>query len=150
MDPKEHSEIKSWLDGYTGNLDAVDFLTDNCTIGMWLAFSHFMNPEFVVVRDCVLRKRVYKPSNFEEWYTKLNGDVPRIEDLLNRLVLGYAIDCTDSAEDEAALQDIAQAVAHSWEAALARNFPSRSFQVQVLTTYDGPTVVFSQTPTGRP
>ncbi|MEV0278229.1 hypothetical protein AB0I22_17845 [Streptomyces sp. NPDC050610] len=144
MDPKTHPEIKSWTDGYTGELDSVDFLMGNCTVGMWLAFAHLMNPEFVEVRGCVLWERVYEPRNFEEWYARLDGDVRRVEDLLNRFVVGYAVDCGESGEDEEALKDIAQVLAFSWESALARHFPSRSFQVQVLATDDGPTVVFSQ------
>ncbi|MFE7118884.1 hypothetical protein ACFU99_26050 [Streptomyces sp. NPDC057654] len=144
MDPEVHSEIRSWIGGYTGELDSVDFLMGNCTVGMWLAFAHLMNPEFVEVRGCVLWGRVYEPGNFEEWYARLDGDGRRVEDLLNRFVVGYAVDCGESAEDEEALKDIAQALAFSWGAALARKFPSRRFQVQVLATDDGPTVVFSR------
>lgn len=144
MNPNEYPEIKTWIGSYTGDLDSVDFLTQNCSLGMWLAFSHMMNPEFVEVRGCVLLKRSYGPANFEDWYEHLNGDVQRIEAVLNRFVVGYAIDCGDTPEDEEALADIAQAVATSWDGALARTFPSRRFNVRVVDTDDGPTVVFGQ------
>ncbi|ARZ70186.1 hypothetical protein M1P56_04900 [Streptomyces sp. HU2014] len=113
---------------------------------MWLAFSHMMNPEFVEVRGAVIRRRSYHPDRFEEWHRKLGGDVRRIESVLNRFVPGYEIECGDSAEDEAALGDVARAVAYSWEAALARAFPERRFEVRVVETDDGPTVVFHQVP----
>ncbi|WP_424887551.1 barstar family protein [Streptomyces sp. XH2] len=144
MHPDEYPEIKSWIDSYTGDLDAVDFLARHCTAGMWLALVHFMNPEFVEVRGCVLRKRSYAPGSFDDWYRQLNGDVRSIEAVLNRFVVGYAIDCGDTAEEEEALGDIARAVARSWEAALGRAFPQRRFDVRVLDTDDGPTVVFGQ------
>ncbi|MET9414759.1 barstar family protein [Streptomyces klenkii] len=144
MNPDEYPEIKSWTGSYTGALDSIDFLNRHCTVGMWLAFAHLMNPEFVEVRGCVLRKRSYVPGSFDEWYRRLDGDVHRIESVLNRFVVGYAIDCGGTAEEEEALGDIAQAVAHSWEAALRRAFPRKRFDVRVLDTDDGPTVLFGQ------
>ncbi|MFH8785178.1 barstar family protein [Streptomyces roseoverticillatus] len=127
-------------------MDSVDFFNQHCAVGTWLAFVHLMNPEFVEVRGCVLRKRSYTPGNFDDWYRQLNGDVRSIEALLNRFVVGYEIGCGDTAEEEEALGDIARAVARSWEAALGRAFPQRRFDVRVLDTDDGPTVVFGQVP----
>ncbi|WP_367136264.1 MULTISPECIES: barstar family protein [Streptomyces] len=146
MHPDEYPEIKSWIDSYTGDLDFVGFLRRKCTVGTWLAFVHLMNPEFVEMRGCVLRKRSYMPGSFDDWYRQLAGDVGRIEAVLNRFVVGYAIDCGDTAEDEEALRDIARAVARSWGAALGRAFPQKRFDVRVLDTDDGPTVVFGQVP----
>ncbi|WP_063804338.1 hypothetical protein [Streptomyces roseifaciens] len=154
--PDEHPEIRSWIDGYTGGgLDSVDFLTQNCTPGMWLAFAHLMNPEFVEVRGCVLRKRSYAPDNFDDWYRHLGGDVRGIEAVLNRFVVGDAVDCgnggnggnggdADTADEEEVLGYIARAIAHSWEAALARAFPAKRFDVRVVDTDDGPVVMFGQ------
>ncbi|MFF7020914.1 hypothetical protein ACFY97_07835 [Streptomyces klenkii] len=144
MNPDEYPEIKAWVESYTGDLDSVDFLNEHCTVGMWLAFAHLMNPEFVEVRGCVMRKRSYAPGSFDDWYRRLDGDVRRIEGVLNCFAVGYAIDCGDTAEAEEALGHIAQAVAHSWEAALRRAFPRKCFDVRVLDTDDGPTVVFGQ------
>ncbi|MEV4924029.1 hypothetical protein [Streptomyces roseoverticillatus] len=144
LNPDEYPEIKTWVDSYTGALDSVDFLNQHCTVGMWLAFAHLMNPEFVEVRGCVLRKRSYRSGNFDDWYRRLGRDVRSVEAVLNRFVVGYAVDCGDSAEEEEALGYIARAVAQSWEAALGRTFPEKRFDVRVLDTDDGPTVVFGQ------
>ncbi|WP_146166909.1 hypothetical protein [Streptosporangium nondiastaticum] len=145
MNPDEYPEIKSWIDSYTGELDFVDFLNRHCTVGMWLSFAHLMNPEFVEVRGCVIRRRSYTPENFDDWYARLDGDVRRVESVLNRFVVGYAVNCGNTAEEDEALWDIARAVAYSWEAALGREFPLKRFDVSVLDTDDGPVVVFMQT-----
>ncbi|MBT2383505.1 hypothetical protein [Streptomyces sp. ISL-11] len=146
MNPDEYPEIKSWIDGFEGGsrLGFADFLSEHCTVGIWLAFSHLMNPEFIEVQGCIIRRSSYDLKNFEEWHQNLGGDVHRIESVLNRFVVGYAIDCGNTPEEEAALEDIAQALAYSWEAALARTFPGKRFEVRVADTDDGPTVIFQQ------
>ncbi|MEU5642420.1 hypothetical protein [Streptomyces milbemycinicus] len=144
MNPDEHPEIRSWIDSYTGDLDFVDFLTQNCSVGMWLAFSHLVCPKFVEVQGCILWERKYDPENFQTWHRHLDGNIYKIETIINRLVVGDIVQCDDTPEDLRALSDIARAVADCWKATLARAFPSSSFDVLVLDTEDGPTITFGR------
>ncbi|MEV6674989.1 hypothetical protein [Streptomyces sp. NPDC051162] len=146
MDPAEYSEIKSWAEGFSGEVDYVDFLTKSSTLGEWLAMSHVLWPRFVVHRGCVLWERAYDPDGFDAWYRHFDGDARSIEPMINRLVLGDVIDCGGSPEDHAALKDIADTVGNAWCAALSTAYPDRTFDVIVDDTDDGPVVSFAAAP----
>lgn len=144
MKPEEYPEIRSWVGSLTGAPDYVDFLTHNCSVGMWLAFAHLVHPEFIEVDGCILWERKYNQERFEEWSHQLEGDVYALENILNRFVVADAVPCEETPENDSALADIAAALAGSWEHALTRTFPDRTFEVDVLSTDDGPTIVFHQ------
>ncbi|GAA3365225.1 hypothetical protein GCM10017744_067100 [Streptomyces antimycoticus] len=144
MKPEEYPEVRSWIESLTGSPDFVDFLTHNCSVGMWLAFSHLVNPEFIEIHGCILWERKYNRDRFEEWWQHLDGNVYAIENTLNRFVVADVVPCEESPENDSALADIADAIAGSWEHVLARTFPDRAFKVHVLSTDDGPTIVFHQ------
>jgi hypothetical protein len=144
MDHGTHPEIESWSNSYTGKLDSVDFLTEHCTVGMWVAMCHLMVPKLILVRGCVLRDRIYEPRNFEVWYREFKGDRSSLEFFLNRLVVADVIRCDDTPEDDRALWDIARTLALGWEAALTHQFEDRQFHVATFQTDDGPIVSFKQ------
>ncbi len=146
MNPADHPEIKSWAEDFSGEVDYVDFLARNSTVGQWLSMCHVLWPGFVMERGCVLWERAYDPEGFDVWYRQLNGDVRRIESVINRLVLRDVIDCGDAPEDDAALRDIAETVGKSWKSALSAAYPDRIFEVAVGDTEDGPVVSFTGSP----
>ncbi|WP_432588345.1 hypothetical protein ABVG11_25535 [Streptomyces sp. HD1123-B1] len=150
MNPEEHSEIKSWTESLTDSPDFVDFLTHHLSVGMWLALAHLMCPQFIEVHGCVLWERKYDRERFEEWRQLLHADVYAIENALNRVVVADLVPCEATPENDSALEDVATAMAASWDAALTRAFPSRTFDVDVLSSDDGPTIVFHQAVARRP
>ncbi|MEU5418964.1 hypothetical protein ACH4UT_31890 [Streptomyces sp. NPDC020799] len=146
MDPAECSEIRSWVESFSGEVDYVDFLTKNSTVGEWLAMCHVLWPRFAVRRGCILWERAYDPDGFDAWYRHFEGDPRSIESMINRLVLGDVIDCSDSPENDAALKDIAETIGNVWRAALSTAYPERAFDVIVDDTADGPVVSFAASP----
>ncbi|MEV4744341.1 hypothetical protein [Streptomyces sp. NPDC049555] len=138
----EYPEIKTWADGFTGDLDHVDFLTQHATPAVWLAMSRVFWPRFVEAGECVLWERAYSRESFEEWHRVLGGDARRIEATLNRLVLLDVIPEEDTAECDTALLEVAGILARTWRAALDAAFPGRPFTVRVDDSDDGPVVCF--------
>jgi hypothetical protein len=142
MDPNEYSEIKSWAQGFDGDLDSFDFLARRCSLGEWLAISRIFRPHFIEVGDCILWDRVYDAENFQTWHSHLAGDLTRIEATLNQLLVWQLIDVQESAEDDRAAMEIAQSIAKCWYSALKGSFPDREFKVTAHSTEDGPIVSF--------
>ncbi|KAB7850214.1 hypothetical protein [Streptomyces mobaraensis] len=143
MNPDQYPEIKAWAAGYTGNLDYLDFLTRNSTVGQWLAFCRVLWPRFVRERGCTLWDRAYDPENFEAWYHRLDGDTLRIEATLNRIVVADVVDTELTPEDDDALNEIAETIGRAWRAALSQAYPGEQFEVLVDDTDDGPVVSFA-------
>ncbi|WP_269854292.1 hypothetical protein [Streptomyces sp. RPT161] len=143
MKPEDYPEIRSWVEGVRGDVDSIDFLTQHSSLAVWLAAAQVFWPDFKEVGGCVLWSRVYNENNFETWREHLNGDLGRIEATLNQLKLWQVIDCEDTAEDNRALQGVAEALSRCWSAALMNSFPDKRFDVRVVNTDDGPIVTFS-------
>ncbi|MBZ4318134.1 hypothetical protein [Streptomyces huiliensis] len=144
--PDGHPEIGRWIADWSGTPDHVDFLAYHTTAGQWLAFSRVVRPEFVRARGCVIWERAYEPDGFEEWFRHLDGDVVRVEAMLNRFVAGDHVTVDDTAEGNAVLREVADTVAMCWEAALRTACPGRRFDVRVRDTDDGPVVGFTSAP----
>jgi hypothetical protein len=141
MDPNEYSEIKPWVQ-INEDFDSFDFLKSRCSLGEWLAISRVFRPHFIEVDDCILWEHIYEEENFRTWYTHLAGDLTRIEATLNQLSLWHYIDLKDTAEDDRAAMEVAQAIAKSWYSALKESFSDREFDVVAHPTEDGPIVSF--------
>lgn len=82
----------------------------------------------------------YEPDNFETWWTELKGDRVRIESVLNHVHLWEVFDA--DGDDANKLGELAEVVAASWRASVAKRFPGRSFEVSVSNDDSdyGPTV----------
>jgi len=98
------------------------------------------------VNGCVLLSERYDPSSFQEWWTELDGDISRIESVVNHIHLWDfpGLDAADIPDD--VIRDFARVLAASWRCALRDQFPERNFEVQTvldeLEEY-GPTIYIS-------
>lgn len=123
-----------------------DYLGEqNGAASLAVAFSYLFWPSFVEVEGCVLLEERYEPSNFREWWERLSGDVPRVEEVINHVHLWDLFYGDDGWLPDGALAELARVMAHCWMCALREAYPSRSFDVR-LSTGDadyGPTVSFS-------
>lgn len=108
----------------------------------WLAseLARLLHPDLIKVRGCVLFAWAYRPDNFETWWTELKGDRVRIESVLNHVHLWDVFDA--EGDDGNKLGALAEVVAESWRASVAKRFPGRSFEVSVSDGKDdyGPTI----------
>lgn len=103
-------------------------------------------PTYVEERGCVLIQEHFSEETFERWWLELNGDIPRVEGLVNHVHLWDLFDL-DQQDDRtgSVLDEMAELIAASWRCSLASSFPSRSFQVSLSDSDEeeyGPTVSF--------
>ncbi|WP_329133667.1 hypothetical protein OG552_16620 [Streptomyces sp. NBC_01476] len=143
MDPMDYPEIAAWARELGEDVDSVDFLAHHTPLSHWLAIGHVMWPRFVEADGCVLWSRVHDPDNFRSWQDRLPDRPADIERTLNQLKLWQVIESGETPSDDAALKDVAEVIARTWRAALADCYPDRRFDVDILTTEDGPIVTFS-------
>ena len=143
MDPMDYPEIGDWARELGGDVDSVDFLTHHAPLSHWLAITHVLWPDFTEADGCVLWSRAYEPENLREWQAELPGQPSVIERTLNQLKLWQVVPSDETPQDDAALTELADVIARTWRAALAERFPDRLFDVEVLSTEDGPIVTFA-------
>ncbi|MFF3565764.1 hypothetical protein ACFYXS_37630 [Streptomyces sp. NPDC002574] len=137
-----YSRIKSWVQGFGGSVDYVDYVKGNGDLAVLVAFSHILFPRFIEVDDCILWERVYEESNYAVWRQELSGDKRKIEATLNRLHIWGIVESEEVDEDRKAVDFIAECAAKAWRTALTTDFPDRPFDVQVVDSPDGPVVTF--------
>ena len=146
MDPMDHPAIACWAAQLGGGLDSVDYLAQHAPLPHWLGIAHLMWPRFVEAGGCVLWSRAYDPDNLRAWQERLPDRPSDIERTLNQLKLWQIVPSDETPADEAALAGLADVIARTWRAALAERFPGRPFDVEVLSTEDGPIVTFATRP----
>lgn len=142
-DPMGFAPIKYWSEDWGGEVDYLDFVNQHCDLPMLVALAGVFRPRFVEVEDCVLWDRAYKESNFRSWRAEYPADSRKIETTLNQLRVWDIVESEENAENQEALEFVAECVANTWTAALRASFPDRNFDVRVLPTDDGPVVTFS-------
>ncbi|GAA0613524.1 hypothetical protein HPO96_26735 [Kribbella sandramycini] len=145
-DPEDYPEIQSWVSGWDGPLDYVDYLKDQVGLAALVAFAAVLSPRFLQVEGCVLWERSYDGENFAAWRAELNGDVRRIESTLNQLRVWEIVGSNETRADMDALRFVAEVIARCWRAALREEFPERGFEVGVVASVDGPKVTFCSAP----
>src|SRR5829696_6310122 len=79
-------------------------------------------PRWIEIQGCVLFADRYHPDNFQAWWTSLEGDIPRIESMINHTHLEdiwprRLYEEFDPATAQG-LRSLAQILAQSWAAAL--------------------------------
>ena len=105
-------------------------------------------PEFVLIRDCVIRDRPGVREGFEHWWELHREEPWAIESVMNHVHLYDLVDESYDDTELGLLEQTAHRIANSWRAKLQHDFPDRSFEVTFATEPDeyGPTVSCFQTP----
>jgi hypothetical protein len=103
-----------------------------------LDLARLIAPEWREHRGCVIRADTYEPENFERWWVAATGNPRGVEASLNHLHLWDMLLGTDE-RDYGELWDLGEVMVKAWQATLARDFPSRQFEVTLEDDY-GPTI----------
>lgn len=146
MDPMNDPQIRKWTEASGGQADYLDFLSESIGLPEWIALSRVFLPRFIEVQGCILWERSYDPSNFETWYSSLNGDVTRIEATLNQFRLSLYLEFADDDISRSNALSLAEDIATVWRLQLERTFPRKKFSVSARETEDGPVVGFISAP----
>ena len=106
-----------------------------------VAVARLVVPSLIEVRGCALLAWRYDEANFDEWWNRLEGDVPRIEAVMNHIHLWDVF--LDEVNEDAA-RDLVALLERTWRLALAAAFPDRDFVVIVGDDPEdyGPTISF--------
>jgi|GEM_PF-2861521 len=117
------STLDQWLDPQL----ARDNLWQGGTPELLLVAHRFLYPEFIEIRGCVLLPWAYDDDNFEQWWSKLNGECSAIESVLNHTHVWDLF----SAESKNVELDraVAGLLVECWKVCLQSRFPDRSFDV---------------------
>ncbi|MGE3540683.1 MAG: hypothetical protein AB7N91_24990 [Candidatus Tectimicrobiota bacterium] len=142
FEPSQLPKVQRWLAGQGEGV--WDFLSICGGAELAIAFSTLYWPEFIDVEGCVLLRERYEAANFQEWWEKLNGDMSKIEAVINHVHLWDLFVLDENVPDKA-LEDLARILALCWRCALQEQFPKRIFDVHVVAddTEYGPTISFS-------
>ena len=108
-------DIDSWL-GFKGNYELA------------IAFSRLFWPEFVEHDGCVFFAG-FSLESFRGFMAQCNGDRASVEQVMNHR---HLLDIFHHAADTATLDQLTflgTVLRETWRAKLARDFPSRSFEV---------------------
>lgn len=136
--------VKQWQEAFGGTPGIWDYLAQEGSLTLALAFAALFWPSFVEIQGCVLLCDRYQPKNFQQWWDQLEGRVSQIEAMINHIHLWDLFDPQKETLPESALEELAYILATCWECALHHAFPDRVFRVTVSTGDEdyGPTVTF--------
>ena len=147
LDPAELPQVSEWLTPWVSSSGETSLtLYRDLEVGLsrMIVAAGLLVPEFVESHGCVVLKENYTEENFAGWWHSLDGDVARVEGVLNHTHISDLFMNDDFLETavDSALRDLAQFMGLTWRAALRSRFPDRLFTVQVTDDLDGPTVAF--------
>ena len=124
----------------------LDYIGVDVGLARRLATVKLLQPDLVEPRGCVLLQDRFSSAVFDSWWTRLDGDISRIEEVMNHLHFWDLFDDREGREvEERAVAEMAEAIATAWRWHLADRLPHRSFQVLVSRATEdgyGPTVTF--------
>jgi hypothetical protein len=145
FDPFELRELAAWRNANGDRFTVFDFVGVAVSPTVAIALAELFWPRFVEVEGCVLIAERYDPANFRAWWQSLEGDIPRVEWVINHLHLWDLFPTGDDPALDRGLQSLAQIIARCWEGALRQAFPDRQFMIEVTDAAEdyGPTVAFS-------
>ena len=118
-----------------------------------LAFGQLFWPVFVERDGCVLIEHRAVDGAIEDALERAEGDLRRVEELLNRVSLRHEMPFEDSEVEDATFMEVGRIMQRSWMAALAEQFPGRQFVVELLDSEDdwhGPTLYLTSAPPSGP
>ncbi|MGW4215346.1 hypothetical protein ACWEIJ_45750 [Lentzea sp. NPDC004789] len=134
------------LEGWVNDGESFDprtFLLSSVTVGEAAALSLLLWPEFTEYRGGVFLGFLFDRKAIDDWFGQLDGDVSRVEAIVNHIHL-WDILAPKSDAEYRVLSSLSARVAAMWKAALATAFPGREFVVSLADEENdyGPTVSF--------
>jgi hypothetical protein len=108
-----------------------------------LAFGRWFWPVFVERDGCILIEHRAVDAAIADALERAEGDLRRVEELLNRVSLREEMFFEDSEVEDETFVEVGRIMQRSWVAALAEQFPGRQFAVELLDSEDdwhGPTL----------
>ncbi|SIN33899.1 hypothetical protein [Micromonospora cremea] len=126
-------QVKEWVDGW-GSFDHGSFVLVNTTVAEAVVLADILWPRFVEYRGGVFLGFRFDAEGVDTWLAELDGDVPRVESMINHLHLWDIMNPAGDAE-YVALSALAPRIAEAWRAALLLRLPDRDF---VVTVADDP------------
>jgi hypothetical protein len=134
IDPNRLPEVAGWIASKGGAFGFTQYVDEEIGHEGFLACASLLFPQFLIVRDCVLLPWQYNPATFEDWWTSLDGDRTRIEDVVNHVHL-CDLFFFRPIDDEMSME-VARVLQASWHCAAKAQMPDRDVVVK-LDTSDG-------------
>jgi len=147
VDPEHIPSFVEWRDQSATDLSVWYFMSRGLQLNLdtLAVAATLFAPSFVERGRCVLLTANSDEADFETWWQLSKGDSQAVEAQLNHVHLPDLLRV--AASDVRLLAEVADAIASSWRLALRAAFPSRRFQVDVVSVEDdpsGPIVSFWQ------
>jgi hypothetical protein len=135
--------FQRWSGQFTPPMDTHDYIVHNIDVTTAAILSDLFFPRLILVRDCILLADKYEESNFEEWWTSLEGRTENIERVINHVHLWDLFE-PDGPAEEQALDMLAQRMASIWKFEADQQFPDRRIVVTVADDYGPTLILYSQ------
>jgi len=144
LDPMQFGDVSDWARSFEPPMRLLDVIGVKIGLSGTLAVAAILWPKFVEVRGCVLLSCRYDATEFEGWWSQLDGDHTAIEDMVNHLHLWDVFPAVDDPLAERGLVELGELMAESWRYALRSAYPGRDFLVSFDMEEEeyGPTVSF--------
>jgi hypothetical protein len=140
--------FEEWRRGFDGRVSLWDYASRKGGVTLALAFASLFWPQLIEVEDCILLKERYDPDAFRQWRAQLGDQREAIERAVNHVHLWDLFDAASEDVPDEGLDCLAAAMAGTWAAAVAEQFPGRLGEVVVTQDGEdyGPTItLFTRT-----
>ncbi|QGK70799.1 hypothetical protein GIY23_15900 [Allosaccharopolyspora coralli] len=147
--------LTPWRELNGDDFGPLDYLNQETAIPFVVASQWLFCPAFEEYRGCIiLEGRIDRPSDpiIDDWIEQFQGDLSRTEEKCNLTTLYDVFGGSDTGPYDDDLSQLAQTLAHCWDALLKKEFPDREFIVEVYDTEEsyGPQVTFYSKPPETP
>ncbi len=132
LDPTKLPAIRQWVSQYGGKMGIWDYLSQQGGASLAVACSYLFWPSFIEVNGCVLLEERYEPENFHEWWERLSGNIPEVEDMINHVHLWDIFYLDEDELPDGKLEELACVMAKCWECALSEALATRQFWYSTL------------------
>lgn len=133
-----------WVD--QKGVGVYSYISEQCHPEQMLLFSKVFFPDFLVVDGGVFLERNFTTEVFNARMVELNGDLARVEKILNNVHIYDLFDqCAEDVSDSIFLQ-LCNVLSFSWRLVLKEKFPTRLFCVEFCNSEKnyGPVITFYQ------
>lgn len=93
-----------------------------CSLMFW--------PAFVQHEGCIFRRDL-DAATYQDWMKSLNGDTAKVEAMVNRVHIADLFLSSGYQPDRSLLLHFGQVLKEMWSCKLARDFPGRSFEIEL-------------------
>ncbi len=140
----EPSNITNWGNECDPPIEKpwLGYLNYHAQPEMIIAIGRLLFPTFIEYSGGVFLEMNFSESGFHDWQKKIKA-IEKIETVMNHVHV-YDLFITDNEIDEASFEAVGNLLSHTWQAALQKCFPNRSFKVSISNTEQdyGPVVSF--------